>query len=187
VEVRARVSDADWPAPAAERFSVIRTAMGYDRLWILKEEIEALGRGEMPDSLLERILRFHLGDTCRCIFQRWSAQAIREARAELRREGEAFVLEGSAALEEGPRGYEAKLFGYVEARGGELRRFDLLALGRAWGRHNAVPFAPLGKFTLAVGFALSKPGESFDTLPVWHYADDYLQAKPLRVTELRRK
>lgn len=186
-EVRAKVFDAEWPAAAVDRFTVIRTAIGYDRLWILKDELGALSRGEMPDSLLERIVRFHLGDNSRCILQRWPAAAIREARAELKREGEGFVLDGSVVLEDGTRGYEAKLFGYVDARGGELRRFDLLARGKAWGRHNAVPFAPLGKFTLAVAFAASRPGESFETLPVWHYVDDYLQAKALRVAELRRK
>lgn len=187
VELRSKASDADWPAAAANRFDVIKNAVGRDRLWVLKGEIEALGRGEVPDSLFERIIRFHLGDNTRCILERWQPEAIRAARASLRAEGTGYVLEGEVSIEHGTKGYDAKLFGYVEVKDGRLTRFDLLARGRAWGRHNAVPFAPLGKYTLAIAFALPKPGESFQTLPVWNYVEDYVRTQGLRVTSLRSR
>ena len=106
---------------------------------------------------------------------------------ELRREGEGFVLEGSLLLEEGHRGFEAKLFGCAEVREGTLKKFDVVARGRAWGRHSSVPYAPLGKYTLAIAFSVAKPGESLETLPVHNWMDDYLQTENLRISEVRGK
>lgn len=187
VEVRSKVSDAEWPAGAIERFEVIKKSVGRDRLWVLKAEAEALGRGEMPDSLVERMARFHLGDNTRCILEKWPQESLRQARVTLRPEGDGYVLEGNVTLERGPKGYEAKLFGYVEVREGALKRFDFVARGAAWGRHNAVPYAPFGKFTLSHAFAVARPGESFQTPPVHGWDADYVRTQGLRVTELRAK
>jgi len=177
VEVRSKVSDAVWPASAAERFDVVKASVGHDRLWVLKEEVEALGQGRVPDGLLERLVRFNLGDNTRCILEKWAPQAVRQARVELKPSGPGFILKGTVLLEHGHRGYEAKLHGLVEVRDGALKKFDVAARGKAWGRHSGVPFAPFGKFTLAVGFALAQPGASFETLPVHNWAEDYLGRK----------
>lgn len=186
LEVRSKVSDAEWPASAANRFDVVKGAGGHDRVWVLKEEIDALAQGRMPDSLLERIARFHLGDNTRCILMKWAPDAIRQARARLKPAAAGYELEGGVVLEQGPRGYEAGLQGRVEVRDGALRVFDVVAHGRAWGRHNGVPFAPLGKFTLTIGFRVA-PAGAFDALPVLNWDEDYLRTRGLRVTELNGK
>jgi hypothetical protein len=90
-------------------------------------------------------------------------------------------------LEHGRCGYEAKLFGFLEVRDGSLRRFDVLARGKAWGKHSGVPYAPFGKFVLSVGFAVARPGATFDAPPVKNYIEDYVRTTDLRVSELRGK
>lgn len=187
VETRSRISDASWPPAVAERFEVIKNTMGHDRLWVLQSEIEALEKGAMPDSLLERIVRFHLGDNTRCYLDRWSREAIRKVEVTLKREGQGFVLDGSVVLEQGARGFDAKLTGILEVHDGSLKKFDLVAHGRGWGQQNGVGYAPVGKFTIGNAFLLARPGVTFDVLPVWHYVEDYLATRDLRVSGLRSK
>ena len=187
VETRSKVLDAEWPAAVAERFEVIKNTMGHDRLWILKPEIEALEKGVLADSLLERIVRFHLGDNTRCYLDRWSREAMQKVQVDLKRDGQGFVLEGSVLLEQSHRGFDCKLTGFIEVREGALKRFDLVAHGKGWGKHNGVDYAPLGKFTVANAFSVAKPGVTFDVRPVWNYVPDYLATKDLRVPELRGK
>lgn len=187
VETRSRLFDAHFPSSGIDRFDLIQKTMGHDRLWILKAEADALVQGTLPDSLLERILRFHLGDNTRCYLTRWPPDALRSARVEMKREGSGFVLEGSAHLEEKSKGFEAKLYGQIEVRDGALSRFDVVAHGQAWGQQNGVDYFPTGKFTVGNAFTLSRPGATFDALPVWGYVPDYLKTADLRVPAIRAK
>jgi len=187
VETRSRVYDAQWPDTKVDRFMVIRQTMGHDRLWIRKSEVEALAKGELSDGLLERILLFHLGDNTRCYIDRWSPAAIQRVRVSLKPEAKGFTLSGTALLEQGKRGFDAKLYGEIEIQDGALTRFDLVAHGTAWGQHNGVDYFPTGKFKVGNSFSLARPGVTFDVLPVWAYVPEYLRPHELRVPQIREK
>jgi hypothetical protein len=187
VETRSRVYEAQWPSTNLNRFKVIQKTMGHDRLWILKQEVEALAQGTLSDTLLERILLFHLGDNTRCYIDRWSPEAIKRVHVDLKRESNGFVLEGSALLEQGQRGFDAKLHGKIEVKDGALIKFDVVAYGTGWGKHNGVDYFPAGKFTVGNAFTLARPGISFDVVPVWGYVPEYLKMQNLRVSQVREK
>lgn len=187
VETRSRLYEATFLRSGVDRFDLIQKTMGHDRLWILKPEADALVQGTLPDSLLERILRFHLGDNTRCYLTRWVPDAIRSVRVEMKREGTGYVVEGSAHLEEQGKGFEAKLYGRIDVRDGALSRFDLIAHGTAWGQQNGVDYFPTGKFTVGNAFTLARPGVTFDALPVWGWVPDYMKTTDLRVPSLRGK
>lgn len=187
VETRSRVYEAQWPDTQVGRFVVIQKTMGHDRLWILKPELDALVQGTLADSLLERILLFHLGDNTRCYLDRWAPAAVKRVRVSLSRETSGFTLSGTALLEQDQRGFDAKLHGTIEVKDGALARFDLVAYGTAWGKHNGVDYFPAGKFTVGNAFTLARRGVTFDVVPVWAYVPEYRKMRDLRVSELREK
>lgn len=134
---------------------IFQASIGEDRLWIRKDEAEALSRGELPDGLKRRIARFHLNDFTRGEPSMWEPGEIRKLEMTLK-DGR---FEGSVHLEtaNGKRGFEADLLGVVEAKDGKLVRFDVVAKGQFWGagRYTNTAGTPKGKFPLAVSFSLA--------------------------------
>lgn len=65
-------------------------------------------------------------------------------------------LTGSVHLEtkDGSRGYQADLLGFVQAKDGQVTRFDIVASGQFWGHGTYTPGAPKGRFPLAISFTL---------------------------------
>lgn len=157
VGVFARVEEASYATPAEHPAArAYRSAIGRDNLWVLPDEVRALAAGEVPQALAWRIARFHLVDTTRAEPALWPAEQVREL--ELRFEGEG-ALVGRARLGDEGAGYEVRLRGRVEVQEGALTRFDLLAVGRAWGQLGADYKAesPQGRYGLAVTFTLEGP------------------------------
>ncbi len=186
IETRSRVYEANFPKSGVERFDLIRKTMGHDRLWIRKSEIDELAKGSMTDGLLERIVRYHLGDNTRCYLTPWSQGAMKKAQVDLRRDGSGFVLEGSVLVEEGDKGFDAKLYGQIEVKDGALRKFDIVAYGTGWGQHNGVTYFPTGKFTVGNAFTLAHPGVTFDVVPVWSWVGEYMNPKALKIQDVRK-
>nr|NIP98124.1 hypothetical protein [Akkermansiaceae bacterium] len=58
---------------------------------------------------------------------------------------------------DGTREYAADLLGHLEAQGGKLSRFDLVARGEFRGEGRYTRGAPPGKFPFAVAFRLTDP------------------------------
>ncbi len=163
VDVFAKVLEADWPPTDDEMILPLRVATGRDRLWILKEEVEALAAGKVPDGLARRITRFHLVDNTRGEPPHWSVIEMRAFSAELA-DGR---ISGRAKLESltGDRSFDAVLAGIVEFREGKLVRFDVVARGRFGGEGQFTRNAPTGKFTLGIAFTLSTGGEASKVPP----------------------
>jgi hypothetical protein len=96
----------------------IQDSLGVDRLWVRKDEAEALAQGTLPESLRRRI-RPHLA---------YVLAGGKEANVKsfdlTVRDGR---LTGTFRTTAGERN---SLLGFVEAKGGEVTRFDLLARGR---------------------------------------------------------
>lgn len=132
---------------------IFQSSIGEDRLWVRKDEAEALAKGALPESLVRRIGRFHLTDFTRGEPDLWRAEELKVLDLKLA-EGR---LTGKAHLEtaDGRRGFEAELLGFVESKDGKVLRFDLVAHGQAWGEGTYTRGAPKGRFPLAVAFRLA--------------------------------
>ena len=97
--------------------AVFQQSLGSDRLWVRKDEAQALASGRFPESLKSRMLSHHV-----------QYVMSREAKA-LDVSLEGGRLSGSVALGDGRR---AECLGYVDAKNGVVTRFELLLKG--WGR-----------------------------------------------------
>lgn len=139
--------------PDDERGRRYLESVGRDHLWLRKDETEALARGDLPDSVKRRLVRYHLIDNTRGEPPMWSDADIKKLELTLK-DGR---LAGSVHLEtrSGERGYQADILGYVETKDGKVTRFDLLARGDFWGHGTYTRGAPKGRFPVAVAFSLA--------------------------------
>ena len=162
LRVRAKVLDGYEPTDDRWR-RVFQTALSRDNLWVSAREHKALTMGQIPDSLIQRIARFHLVDNTRGEPPMWKPGEVRDAKLKLA-DGN---LSGSVHLEtdSGDRGYEAELKGLIEVKDQSVVRFDMIALGNFWGEGRYTRRAPKGKFPLAVSFELADGTDIADRLP----------------------
>ena len=149
--------------PTNDRWQrVFQTALSRDNLWVSASEHKALVNGQVADSLLQRIARFHLVDNTRGEPPMWRPDEIRSAEMKLddgRLSGEVHLETGQA-----DRGYDAQLNGVVEIKDGSVVRFDMVALGEFWGEGRYTRRAPPGKFPLAISFTLADGTDVADQL-----------------------
>ncbi len=187
VEVSAKLLEAEWQQTNVERLKMIRGAIGRDRLWVTKAEIQELMKGRLSDSLLERVIRYHFIDNTRGVAAHWQPASLKELVIKTSRENGKLRINGSVRLEEGDRQFTATLEGVLETNGEVLSRFDLLAQGSHSERTVHVGELPLGESKLAIAFTLAAPGESSKVPPLYSWdPGNYLKTDHLRVTELRK-
>ncbi len=162
VRVRAKVLGG-YPATDDPWRQAFQTALSRDNLWVSRAEHEALGRGELTKSLLQRLARFHLVDNTRGEPTMWSQAELRTVDVTLR-DGR---IRGSVHLEteDGKRGYRADLFGIVRIEKLTVVRFDLVACGRFFGEGQYTLGAPPGEFPFAVSFTLADGTDLADAIP----------------------
>jgi hypothetical protein len=153
----------DWPGP--ERW-------GRDNLWIRGDEAAALAMGQLPESLKQRIARCHLINTTGghlTAGAMWKPEHVKRLAMRLA-DGR---LTGAVDLEGWVKGparndhsrYSVRLLGFVEAKGGKLTRFDVVAVGPACRVAGSGPgiqtHGEVGvPYTLAIGFRLSTDHDS---------------------------
>ncbi|OAI40489.1 hypothetical protein AYO40_00720 [Planctomycetaceae bacterium SCGC AG-212-D15] len=156
-------SGKGWPGP--ERW-------GRDNLWIRSDEVAALAKGQLPESLKTRIARCHLINTTGghlTASAMWKAGHVKRCDMRLV-EGR---LTGEVDLEGQVKGparndhsrYSARLLGFVEVKDGKLTRFDVVAVGPACRVAGSGPgietHGEIGvPYTLAIGFRLSTDQDS---------------------------
>ena len=139
----------------------LSNALGVDRLWVRKDEAEALAKGTFPDSLRKRMASY--------------LQYV--VPGKLKTDGMKLAdgrLSGDLRSATGER---ADALGFVEAKDGKVTRFDLVikGLGNNCGAHGFEgPLTLLPKDTtapVALSFMLADPREELSrTLP--HAARD---------------
>lgn len=134
-----------------------KTSLGREQLWVRKDEVQALVKGELPESLTRRIVRYHLVDNTRGTPTGWTDSDVKKVEIKL----DAGCLKGRVHLEtkDGSRGYEAELLGFVQAKDGKVTRFDVVASGQFWGHGTYTPGAPKGRFPLAISFTLAEESD----------------------------
>jgi len=159
VDVYSKILEADWPPTDDEMIKPLRVSIGRDHLWILKDEIEALAAGRLPERLAKRIARYHLIDNTRGEPPMWAPSEVKELALDLK--GGRVRLESG----DGDRTFAAAMAADVAFRDGKLVKFDLVARGKFSGEGKFTRNAPPGPFTLGVAFTLSKGGEVAKVAP----------------------
>lgn len=156
--------------------SDVNKMVGRDHLWVLRSEVNALSRGEVPDSFAYRIVRHHLVDNIRGEPGKWNLSHVKELNIKADRVesgGEIRVkLSGNFSLlsPEGfgknpggdplpERGYAGTIEGelVMGSENKEIHAFRMLADGQHWGvsKNNAVG-VPEGKYPLKIAFVLAE-------------------------------
>jgi len=186
LEVSAKLLDAQWQPTNLARFQMIRGAIGRDRLWVTKAEVQELLKGSLPDSLLERMIRFHLVDNTRGVPAAWQPGDLKSLQ--LTHVPGKLAMEGVLRLEEsGNRHYDAKLKAVMETKADAVTRFDVLVRGSYGAAKIGLGELPIGTSTLAVAFTLAEPGEHRRVPPLYSWlGNEYLKSSNLRVSELLR-
>jgi hypothetical protein len=114
----------------------------------------------MPDSLKQRLVRYHLVDNTRGEPPMWQEAEIRHLEMTL--QGGRIVGEVHLQTITGDRGYVARMLGLVEARNGKIVRFDLVSKGDFWGEGQFTGNAPKGRFGFAVSFRVNTGSSAAD-------------------------
>ena len=149
--------------PENEYRRIFQTSLGRDNLWISANEHTALAKGQLPQSLLKRLARFHMVDNTRGEPPMWRENEIKKLEGKI----EKGQLRATVQLKtaKGDRGYDAQLLGNVEAKNGKVTRLDLVASGQFWGEGAYTRNAPKGKFPLAIAFTLADGKDAADIIP----------------------
>ena len=149
--------------PDNEFRRIYQTSLGRDNLWIRADEHAALAKGQLPQSLLKRIARFHLVDNTRGEPPMWEPNEIKKLEGTLRNGQLRATVHLRTA--KGDRGYEAELLGRIETKAGKVTRLDVVAKGEFWGEGTYTRRAPKGRFPLAIAFTLADGKDAADTIP----------------------
>jgi hypothetical protein len=141
------------------RVAAVQESIGCDHLWIRKDEAQALAQGTFPETLRVRMLRWHLTTPNVGAAGGWAREELRKADLHCSdgRLSGSFQLEappGSKGFTSG-RGFEGSLYGIIESKSGKVTRFDVVATGTAWGKHENGGWPPRTKYPLAVAFTLA--------------------------------
>ena len=133
---------------------IMQQATGRDNLWIYRDEWNQMLSGHFPDSLAEKIVRFHGVDNTRGEPPMWTANEIRKLEIGLQANG---TISGRIELstDDGKRSFQADVFGKLETQAQTITRFDLVLKGDFQGAGRYTPGSPKGQFPLAVAFRLA--------------------------------
>lgn len=154
-----------YPEPENAWQKIFQGSISRDNLWLLPEEKASLAQGMVPNTMLNRVARFHLVDNTRGEPTMWRKQDIRAMTAEIQKDGS---LRGQFHLEtpDSKRGYVGRIRGKIEFDNqGELTGLQWVALGEYWGGGRYTPNPPPGKFPYAVAFAFADGTDLADSLP----------------------
>ena len=154
---------AGYEEPENEYRRIFQQSLGRDNLWISAIEHAALAKGQLPQSLLKRIARFHLIDNTRGEPPMWNDNEIKKLEGTLRNGRLRATVQLKTA--KGDRGYEAELLGRIETKAGKITRLDIVAKGEFWGEGTYTRNAPKGRFPLAIAFTLADGTDAADTIP----------------------
>ena len=150
--------------PPKDRFQkIFQEGLGRDNFWITAAEHKALAKGELPESLKLRLVRYHFVDNTRGEPPMWDRDEVRSLAMTLNN-GE---LRGTVSLStaDGKRSYEAEVLGYLESDGEKVTRMDMVVRGLFEGHGTYTKKPPPGKFPLAISFTIADGSDTADAIP----------------------
>ena len=142
---------------------IFQNGTGRDNLWIRKDEHASLLQGDLPESLVTRMLRFHFVDNTRGEPPMWEESEI--LKSDLMLDDGKITGSIQLANKKRNREFRADVLGFVDTEDGHVSRFDLLAKGQFQGEGRYTRGAPKGKFPLAIAFTLADGSDIADTVP----------------------
>jgi hypothetical protein len=163
-----------------------------DKMWVFEPEWKRLvpagiKRGDtvpLPAALVQRLVAFHFRDNTTGQAPRWERSQIRKcdlkltveeagaAGVKLRLDGVA-VMATDADVDRSERGIELQLLGYLDydTAKATLTRFDVVALGRNWGRASDTGEGRAGKGPIGFTVQLAR-GSAYD-----YVAPDFMKLR----------
>lgn len=162
VRVNSRILGG-YDAPKSEHERLFQGGVGRDNLWIRKDEHKALADGRIPQSLLQRMARFHFVDNTRGEPPMWETAEVKTVSLDWKEDR----VEGRVHLvsNDDSREYVAEIYGYIEALEGKVTRFDLVVSGDFRGEGRYTRGAPKGYFPLGIRFTLADGSDIADSIP----------------------
>ncbi|MFM1873613.1 MAG: hypothetical protein RL398_3035 [Planctomycetota bacterium] len=142
---------------------ILHAAVSRDNLWITAAERKQLVAGELPETLLRRIARFHLVDATRGEPPMWREDEVQELK--VARDGEHVRGTVRLSTKDGERRLVAELRGRIVLGGAGEQRFELVCLGTFAGEGPYTRGAPAGEFPLALTFVLADGTDAADAVP----------------------
>jgi hypothetical protein len=183
IAVYSRVLEAQWPTPRTDEERHRQQSLGRDTLWITAGELAGLCQDppELADSLLRRIVRFHVVDNTRSTPLQWGHAEVRELQYRLQQDGDTLHLQAETRCrsQDERRTCKARLEGQIEVGPEGLRRFDLVSLGVfATQEGKWSTGSPPGEYTVGTAFQRSPSTTSFGLIPrgATQGVDTYLRA-----------
>ena len=163
-----------------------------DRMWIRKEEWQALIRASQdgetfPQALAYRLLRYHLLDLTRGEPAAWKRGEVHSFTLKIIPSGRPghYNIKGSALMAtaadpaKAKRGFEVGIYGEIQtAPSGRPVRFDLVALGEHWGDGPYTRGSRPGRTPLGIALRLGDPENPIDLIRPQgsHWLQGYWQA-----------
>ena len=149
-----------------------------DRMWIRGEEWQSLlhaakGKGDIPQRLAYRLLRYQLLDFTRGEPPYWKREEVRSFTMKImpsEKDGH-YLIKGNALMAtaadaaKAKRGFEISLCGKIEVNAsGRPDRFDLVALGEHWGDGPYTKGSRPGRTPLGISLRLGDPENPADLI-----------------------
>ena len=164
-----------------------------DRMWIRGEEWQSLlhaarSKGEIPQRLAYRLLRYQLLDFTRGEPPYWKREEVRSFTMKImpaEKSGH-YLIKGTALMAtaadvaKSKRGFEISLCGKIEVNAsGRPDRFDLVALGEHWGDGPYTKGSRPGRAPLGISLRLGNPENPADLIRPQgsHWIQGYWEAE----------
>lgn len=148
VRIFTRVRPVPNGAPEANKI------VARDHFWILQNEVSRIiESGKLPDTLVNRLVRFHLVDNVRGEPDMWMPREVKACEFSLQKRGGVYEMNGSFRMRtaDNSRGFEGKLTGEFSIDKTRIKRFRAFVEGTAWGHGTYTEGAPSGKFSIVQG------------------------------------
>lgn len=126
-----------------------------DHFWILPDEVSALAKGDVAESLQLRLCRFAFVDAIRGEPNFWKPSEIVSRSFKVRRDGDGYHLTGTFEMRHAQRGIEGSFEALIKVDDGKIVSFRGFAETVAHGRSTYTPNPPKGEFDLKLAFVLA--------------------------------
>jgi hypothetical protein len=148
-----------------------------DHVWILKEEVRLLAKGEVAEPLRLRLLRFALVDAVRGEPDFWTVADIKQSEFRATTGNGAVAVHASFSMQTAKQTLSGTMDLEIKTDGDEVTHVKGYAACTASGSGTWTPGAPEGKFPLKFAFVLAP--QTKDTVPpqAAMYGREYLTGR----------
>ncbi len=167
------------PLPAGS--PAVNGAPGRDHFWIYADEQkEIIENSRIPDSVIGRLIRYHMVDNVRGLPEHWLREEVREFQFESNKvSANTIQFSGTfdSRTDQGDRGIRGKIEGRIVVNAESIQEFRALAVCDAWGSSPGTPNPPAGVFRIVIAIVEARDPLAKVVMPQGSFAgDDYRSA-----------